>query len=75
MPTNSSNNTLEPVRPATLYPLPIFQTITGLGDHAMRTARNNGLRVRRLGGRAYVWSGDFFEYLNLTGTDKSEPET
>ena len=42
------------IRADTLYALPTFMLKSGLGQAAMRTARRNGLRVRRIGRRAYV---------------------
>ena len=51
------------IEPHCLYKLTEFKQLTGLGAHAMRTARRNGLRVRYLGGKAFVHSDDFFEYL------------
>jgi len=37
-----------------VYPLPIFKAIAGLGDHALRTARRNGLKVTYVGRRGNV---------------------
>ena len=65
MPTATARKQkLQPVIPGTLYPLPTFQEFTGFGRHAMRTARRQGLRVRYLGGRAFVHADDFFDYLS-----------
>jgi len=55
---------LSPIEPGVLYPLPLFKQITGFGNHAMRTARANGLKVRRLGGRAFVHGTDFLGYVD-----------
>ena len=55
------------IRPDCLYPLPEFKRRTGLGTHAMRTARRNGLLVRRVGGRAFILGKDFIEHLEETG--------
>lgn len=54
----------EPINLESLYRLDDFQKLTGLGRSAMRTARRNGLKVRRTGGRAYVLGRDFIEYLD-----------
>ena len=55
---------ITPIVPGVLYLLEDFQQLSRMGKHAMRSARNNGLRVRRIGNRAYVHSDDFFAYLN-----------
>ena len=47
-----------------MYPLQDFMRRVGLGRHAMRTARQNGLRVRRTGNRGYVLGDDWFAYLS-----------
>lgn len=46
------------------YLLNDFMKLVGLGRHAIREARRNGLRVLRAHGRVYVNSDDWFEYLN-----------
>jgi len=58
------------IEPGHIYPLDAFKQITKLGNHAMRTARRKGLKVRYLGGRAFVHSDDFFTYLETL--DKEE---
>jgi len=52
-----------PIKPGTLYPIRLFKTLSGLGTHALRTARRNGLKIHYTGGRAFIYSDDFFEYL------------
>ena len=51
------------IAPGMLYPLAVFKQLTGFQAHAMRTARRNGLKVRYIGGRAFVHADDFFSYL------------
>jgi len=46
-----------------VYPLPVFKTLAGLGDHALRTARRNGLKVTYAGRRGFVRGSDWLEYL------------
>ncbi len=50
-----------------IYPLEDFKKISGLGDFALRTARQNGLNVLRANGKAYVYGGDFLAYLKVIG--------
>ncbi len=72
MSTTSATSTPAPIQPGTLYPLQLFKQLTGLGNHAMRTARRQGLKVRYLAGRAFVHSDDFFEYLRRLD-EQTEP--
>ena len=52
----------------TLYTLRSFRDITGWGDHAMRTARRSGLKVRYRGNRGFVLGADFIKYLTQTSS-------
>lgn len=54
---------LAPIENGCTYPLDEFQRRSGLGRHALRQARKSGLKVRRLGGRAYVRGEDFNSFL------------
>ena len=54
---------LAPIEDGVTYPLDEFQRRSGLGRHALRQARRQGLKVRRLGGRAFVCGGDFNLFL------------
>ena len=65
----NADKALQPICPRTLYPLPVFQQVSGLRAHAMRIARRNGLKVRHMGNRAFVWSEDFFDYLFSSDSD------
>lgn len=46
-----------------VYPLNEFMALTRLGRHAMRHARRNGLKVGRVGNRAFINGSDFIAYL------------
>ena len=65
------------IEPEVLYPLEEFKTLAGLGNHAMRTARRNGLFVRRANNRSYVLGRDYLEYLNQVSPkpESSSPPT
>jgi hypothetical protein len=69
----------EHIQAGTLYPIRLYKRYTGLQETAMRNARNNGLKVRYVGGRAFVLADDFFEYLDSlqerTDTDDSKVNT
>lgn len=56
------------------YLLDDFMKLVGLGRHAMRAARRNGLRVLRAHGRAYVNSDDWFAYLEKLCDSKQQKE-
>jgi hypothetical protein len=56
-------NSVGPIEPDVLYPLPIFKRLSGLNNHGMRSARRLGLTVHRFGRRAYVRGGDFISFL------------
>jgi hypothetical protein len=58
------------VEPGVLYQIEEFKRRTGFGSHAMRSARRNGLRVRYLGGRAFVYADDFFTYIDKLDADQ-----
>ena len=46
-----------------VYTLPEVQQRLQLGDHALRQARRAGLRVRRVGRRAYVLGSDIIQFI------------
>jgi len=45
------------------YPLAEFERLTGFGRHAVRSAKRNGLKVRRAGNRTFVLGDDFIQFL------------
>jgi len=47
-----------------VYPLSVFQKLTGLGSHAVRQARKKGLRMRDVGNRSYILGNDFYRFLD-----------
>lgn len=59
----SNTRELAPIENGCTYPLDEFQRRSGLGRHALRQARKGGLKVLRLGGRAYVRGEDFNSFL------------
>jgi hypothetical protein len=52
------------IRDDVVYPLPVFMKLAGMGRHAMRAARRNGLKVTYAGNRAYVRGNSWREYLD-----------
>ena len=64
---------LAPIEDGATYPLDEFSRRSGLGRHALRQARRQGLPVRRLGGRAYIRGQDFNQFLaSLPDADTSD---
>jgi len=56
-------SSLGPLHAAAVYCLEIFRSLTGLDAWALRTARRNGLKIRRCGRRGYVLGDDWIAYL------------
>jgi hypothetical protein len=52
------------IEPHILYPLEEFKALSGLGNFALRTARRNGLFVRKANGRSSVYGQDYLDYQN-----------
>ena len=62
---------LAPIEPEVLYPLAIFQDATGLGRASLKTARDNGLIVRKIGNRKFVLGSDFIQHAKAHGKTES----
>jgi hypothetical protein len=58
-----ATTTLGEIRGDSVYPLEVFRQRTGLDTWAMRQARRAGLKVRRVGRRAFIIGADFLRYL------------
>jgi hypothetical protein len=71
--TSTAERVPQPIPPNTLFTLQDFSTVSGLKKTALRTARENGLKVRYMGNRAFVMSDDFFSYLKEHGKE-SKPK-
>lgn len=54
-----------------MYTLGEIQERLGLGAHAWRTARKEGLPVRAVGGRKYALGRDVIEWIGLKPVDVS----
>jgi hypothetical protein len=71
-PKPNSRDTIQPIDSQQTYPLEAFMRASGLGRHSMRAARRLGLRVIRIGGRAFVRGADFAQFLT-TVADQDRP--
>jgi len=56
-------DTLAPIDDSKSYPLPTFMATVGWGRHALKNARQQGLRVVKVSGRCFVRGRDFSEFL------------
>ena len=55
--------TMQPIDDGRTYPMSSFMQATGWGRHALRQARQQGLRVVKVSGRCFVRGRDFSEFL------------
>lgn len=62
------------ILPEALYTLAALSVRTGLGTFALRSARREGLRVFRVGGRAFVRGADFIEYVVKAGNGEGRAD-
>ena len=58
-----SADSLQPIDDTKTYPMDSFMRATGWGRHALRHARQQGLRVVKVSGRCFVRGRDFSEFL------------
>ena len=72
MSNTTPKQSRSPLLPGAIYPLGEFRRLTGLGAHALRTARKKGLKVYRCGGRGFVFADDFSRFLRESSVD-TEP--
>ena len=64
-------DTLQPIDDGSTYPMAAFMRATGWGRHALKHARQQGLRVVKVGGRCFVRGRDFSEFLDAIGSETS----
>ncbi len=62
-------DTLQPIDDGSTYPMAAFMRATGWGRHALKHARQQGLRVVKVSGRCFVRGKDFSEFLGKLTTD------
>ena len=62
--SNPKTDALAPIHADALYPLPVFERLSGLGKASMRKMRQKGLRVMRIGRCSYVRGSDVLEYYD-----------
>ncbi|QDU15486.1 hypothetical protein CA11_33110 [Gimesia maris] len=54
-----------------VYTIERFMEVTGIKRFALDTARRNGLKVRKVGRRCFIYGQDFIDHLLTPGTVKS----
>jgi hypothetical protein len=69
-PKPTSRDAIQPIDSQQTYPLAVFMRASGLGRHSMRVARKRGLRVIRIGGRAFVRGADFADFLTAVADQR-----
>lgn len=52
------------IRAGTVYSLPDFRRITGLGAKSVRRAAREGLKIRRQGRNAFILGDDWIAHLS-----------
>jgi hypothetical protein len=60
--------TLGEIRGDVVYPLPVFQRLSGLSAWALRQARKRGLRFRIVGRRKYIVGSEWLRFLETADT-------
>jgi hypothetical protein len=58
-----TSDTLKPIEDTSVYPMAAFMRHVGWGRHALKQARQQGLRVVKVSGRCFVRGRDFSEFL------------
>ena len=56
---------LQPIEDQKTYPMSTFMKTVGWGRHALRQARQKGLRVIKVSGRCFVRGRDFSDFLGV----------
>ena len=66
---------LSPIESGVAYPLQTFQERAGIGKHALRTLKRQGLRIIHPGGergRGFVRGDDFIQLLDRLAQEQQE---
>jgi len=61
------------IRPDELYTIEEFVARTGLGETWRRRARRTGLQILYLNSRAFIWGGDFIDFVRRMATKEFRP--
>ncbi len=64
-----TSDTMQPIHDGSTYPMAEFMRATGWGRHALKHARQQGLRVVKVSGRCFVRGKDFSEFLGSLSED------
>jgi hypothetical protein len=66
---------LTPIEDGSVYPMATFMGAVGWGRHALRQARQQGLRVVKVSGRCFVRGRDFSEFLGAVSSANAGTES
>lgn len=72
-PKQETSETLQPIDDGRTYPMQAFMRATGWGRHALKHARQQGLKVVKVSGRCFVRGRDFSEFLGSLSEQESPP--
>jgi hypothetical protein len=68
-----TSETLQPIDDGLTYPMATFMRAAGWGRHALKQARQQGLKVVKVSGRCFVRGRDFSEFLGSLSDQESPP--
>ena len=68
-PKQDTADTMTPIEDGATYPMAAFMRAAGWGRHALKHARQQGLRVVKVSGRCFVRGKDFSEFLGNLAAD------
>ena len=63
-------DTMQPIDDGRTYPMAAFMNATGWGRHALKHARQQGLRVVRVSGRCFIRGRDFSDFLGRLAAEQ-----
>ena len=67
------SGSIGPIHPGVVYPVETFKQVSGLGRFAFKSARREGLKVRKVGGRRFVLGDEFAEFVAAQKVAELDP--
>jgi hypothetical protein len=62
--STANGSQLGPILADAVYPIGVFCRLAGINKWALREAKRRGLKVKKIGVRAFVSGRDFLEFVN-----------
>ena len=72
-PKQKTSETMQPIDDGRTYPMATFMQHVGWGRHALKQARQQGLRVAKVSGKCFIRGRDFSEFLGSLSDQESPP--